>query len=136
MNLDRSPRTIDKIRAAQRSLRKPHTVKEWGITLFFPPMTYAARNAVAAHMGDKPEDVQDDVWKRREWVTLIASVAENEDGSKAFDLGDVDLLIETASAAILDQLVGVMFLAGVPDMPKTVEEGKVDSETTPTSTTE
>jgi len=136
MNPDRSPRPIDRIRAAQRNLRKSHTVKEWDMTLYFPPMTYAARNAVAAHMGEKPKDVPSEVWKRREWVTLLVSVAELEDGTKAFDLGDVDLLIETASSAILDQLVGVMFLAGVPDMPQTVEEGKGGSETTPSSTPE
>lgn len=120
-----SKRLIERLKEAEgweTKTRYPYEIKDINgeviETVYFRPRTRAVRKKIQAL---SPKDAG-------EYTTqmLIAS-AELEDGSKAFDLGDFDVLQREISEAQLDDLELFMINAGA--IAK-VEDEKKDSETT------
>lgn len=120
-----SKRLIERLKEAEGwevKTRHPYEIKDINgaviETVYFRPRTRAVRKKIQSL---SPKDAG-------EYTTqmLIAS-AELEDGSKAFELGDFDVLQREISEAQLDDLELFMINAGA--IAK-VDEEKKDSETT------
>lgn len=120
-------RAIDAFRKVFRNKRRVVEVPEVGITLYFPALTTAAKIAVAEHMGEKPPETPKEAWEQEVRIVLLIHQAELEDGTKAFAFGDKSYLLEQVDYLLMQRLLGEMYAAGLPDMPKDVEEGKGDS---------
>lgn len=122
-----SKRLIERLREAEGwhvNHRYPYEIKDSTGTLietvYFRPRTRAVRKKVQSL---SPKDAA-------EYTTqMLIQSAELEDGSKAFELGDFDVLQREISEAQLDELELFMINAGAQ---ATVEEEKKDSEPTTT----
>lgn len=120
-----SKRLIDRLKEAEGwhvKSRYPYELKDSNgdviETVYFRPRTRAVRKKVQSL---SPKDAA-------EYTTqMLIQSAELEDGSKAFDLGDFDVLQREISEAQLDEMELFMINAGAS---KTVEEEKKDSEPT------
>jgi hypothetical protein len=122
-----SKRLIDRLKEAEGwnvKQRYPYEIKDANgeviETVFFYPRTRAVRKKVQSL---KPKDAA-------EYTTqMLIQSAELEDGSKAFELGDFDVLQREISEAQLDEIELFMINVGAT---ATVEDEKKDSD--PTST--
>jgi len=122
-----SKRLIDRLKAADGwhvRTRYPFDIKDANgaviETVYFRPRTRAVRKKVQSL---SPKDAA-------EYTThMLIQSAELEDGSKAFELGDFDVLQREISEAQLDELELFMINAGASS---TVEDEKKDSEATST----
>lgn len=122
-----SKRLIDRLKAADGwhvRTRYPFEIKDASgaviETVYFRPRTRAVRKKVQSL---SPKDAA-------EYTThMLIQSAELEDGSKAFELGDFDVLQREISEAQLDELELFMINAGASS---TVEDEKKDSEATST----
>lgn len=122
-----SKRLIDRLKAADGwhvRTRYPFDIKDANgaviETVYFRPRTRAVRKKVQSL---SPKDAA-------EYTThMLIQSAELEDGSKAFELGDFDVLQREISEAQLDELELFMINAGTSS---TVEDEKKDSEATST----
>lgn len=130
-------RPIDIVLRSINNSRKPVRVEPWGLTLYFPPLTTATMIAVEERLGIEGVVVGMDgnsqpaetptARKHRKHVTMLVLQAQLEDGSQAFDTGDVEMLMQKVDFVTMQQLIGAMFSTS---MPATTEEAKEDSETT------
>jgi len=122
-----SKRLIDRLKEADGwhvRTRYPFDIKDANgaviETVYFRPRTRAVRKKVQSL---SPKDAA-------EYTThMLIQSAELEDGSKAFELGDFDVLQREISEAQLDELELFMINAGASS---TVEDEKKDSEATST----
>lgn len=122
-----SKRLIDRLKAADGwhvRTRYPFDIKDANgaviETVYFRPRTRAVRKKVQSL---SPKDAA-------EYTThMLIQSAELDDGSKAFELGDFDVLQREISEAQLDELELFMINAGASS---TVEDEKKDSEATST----
>jgi hypothetical protein len=120
-----SKRLIDRLKEAEGwnvRQRYPYEIKDANgeviETVYFRPRTRAVRKKVQAL---SPKDAA-------EYTTqMLIQSAELEDGSKAFELGDFDVLQREISEAQLDEIELFMINAGAT---ATVEDEKKDSEAT------
>jgi hypothetical protein len=118
-------RLIDRLKEAegwQVQTRYPYELKdakgEVIETLYFRPRTRAVRKKVQSM---NPKDAA-------EYTTyMLINSAELADGSKAFELGDFDILQREISESQLDELELFMINAGAS---ATLEDEKKDSATT------
>ena len=97
-------------------------------TLYFRPLTKAIRKKVASILAPKKgEEVNFSDFQSDFNTHVLIQLAENEDGSKAFSIGDFAFLTMEANANLLSQIEEFMFNVGI----KSVEEEKKPSEPTP-----
>jgi hypothetical protein len=122
-----SKRLIDRLKEAEGwnvKQRYPYEIKDANgdviETVYFRPRTRAIRKKVQAL---KPKDGAEHI------THMLIQSAELEDGSKAFDLGDFDVLHREINEVQLEALEVFMVNVGAT---KTLEEEKKDSD--PTST--
>ena len=123
----KGPATIDAFITAFNNRRKEVDVPEIGIKLYFPPLTTASQIAVAERMGQKPESMTELAWRYRRNALLFIHQAQLEDGSRAFEYGHLEHLLQSVDFLLLERLVTEMYAAGMPDAPQTVDEGKAGS---------
>lgn len=96
-------------------------------TLYFRPLTKAVRKKIAALIAPKEGDKVSESDQFADFNTYaLIHLAETEDGSPAFSLGDFDFLTREANSTFLAQIENFMFNAGV----RSIEEEKKTSETT------
>lgn len=98
-----APRTIDLIRAHFSSKLVPVEVPEWGLTLWFGPLTMADFEVVSVTAGERAEERN---------VRLLISKARLQDGTPAFAPGDLHYLRTEAQARVITRLVNAMYEVG------------------------
>lgn len=128
-----STRAIDCVIRAAHAQRRAAEVKEWGITLYFPPLTTQAIISAEERMTSKydKEHERTEAYRHERNIILLIQQAEMEDGAPAFSMGDRMTLMQKASFLTLQRLITEMFAAGMPNAAKDVEEGKDSSAPTP-----
>lgn len=98
-------------------------------TLYFRPLTKAVRKKIAALIQPKEGEKVSESDQFADFNTYaLIQLAENEDGSPAFSLGDFDFLTREANSTFLAQIENFMFNAGV----RSIEDEKKTSDPTPT----
>lgn len=90
-------RAIDQIVQRYKATRGKVVVPEWGLTLYFSPITYADLDAIGTSDSDKKNNVRTIIFK-----------AENKGGEKLFSSGDEAHLMANAEARVLTRIVREM----------------------------
>lgn len=130
------PRPIDAVIAAHNRSRNKIEVPEWGLDLYFGPLT-TSDMIVAEERAGEPQDgegkpVDSPSHRRQKQLMLLVQKAELEDGTRAFEFGDIEYLKSRADFLVVQRLIAAMYGGAL----RSVEEGKAPSETTQTSDTE
>lgn len=125
-----TPRAIDAVIQAAARRRRAVEVPEWGLTLWFSPVTTADRIAVSERMGDR-KDVDSEAYRLESQILLLITKAELEDGSPAFSFGDKEYLLRKADYLVIQRLIAELYRVSIP-VP-TVDEAKGSSERTASS---
>jgi|GEM_PF-1209238 len=121
-------RPIDLIKKARHNNRRSVEVSEWGVTLYFTPLTTNDILAVEERMSEEDgKDPNKNQLEKR--VYLLIQKAELEDGSRAFTWGDRIELLESAEWAVLQRVIAFMYASSVSG-PGTLEDAKKKSEKT------
>lgn len=121
------PRAIDKIRAAYQSKRRLYHSDLFDLDLYFGQLTRADEEAIE----NRIEDEESRYSKKDKNILLLIHKAENEDGTKAFRMGDFNHLKDEAPVAELNRIIAFMYLAAMGK-----EDPKGESSATDGSATE
>lgn len=127
------PRLIDKVLAHHRASRTKVEVPEWGVDIYFGPLTTSDMIAARARAGSSTDEdgnpVVDPGAEEQRRLVLLVAKAEFEDGTAAFNYGDIEVLKTRAHWSILQRLIAAMYQSSV----RTVAEGKDESTSTTSS---
>lgn len=106
------PRAIDKIRAAFADKMWAYPVSEWGLTIYFRPLTLTDLAAVKMGLLVDANGAED---KMRMQVRLLIQKARDEGGRPMFAAGDEFVLMNEAHAVIVQRVCNFMYACGTLD---------------------
>lgn len=114
-------RAIDSIAKRHQGLRRPITVPEWAgpdgepLTLYFGPLTTADMDDVAARLRkDDGIDAEHPAREHDRRLGLLIMKAEDEDGNRVFEWGDMIQLREKAEWHVLQRILAFMYGSALP----------------------
>jgi len=113
-----SVRPIDAVVEAFRAKRRQHEVPEWGLTLYFGPITAYEMEEVGKRAKGKGQFEQN--------IILLIYKARNAEGRPVFEMGDKEALKNEADLTVLQRLVNFMW-DGVSDAKERVEADPTSS---------
>lgn len=124
-------RVIDRIVQARKATRRPIQVPEWPdengdpTTLYFGVLTHADVQAVRDRLRDGGKDPEHH--REEERALLLVSKAEMEDGSRAFEYGDLRTLQSEVAWATYNRLLTFMYQSSFPETSGSLDEAKKKS---------
>jgi hypothetical protein len=93
-------RAIDKVRAAFSRALRPLEIPEWGLTLYFGPLTVAEMEAVEKRQPKTP-------YERN--LFLLVSAARDADGKPVFQQTDIYTLQTEATIEVIGRIIAFMW---------------------------
>lgn len=115
-------RLIDRIAIITPEERRKLTVPEWGVDIYFRPITKSALDAAMPTDGvERPLSTQG--------LFLLVHTAEYEDGSKVFQRADIERLRTKVPLDVLTRVEAFMWGTQVPE----IKEAEKIIESDPTS---
>lgn len=121
------PKLIDRVRKHYHDARGSIDIPEWGVTLYFTPIS---QNDIAAVRERNPANAADTN------AILLVMKAKYEDGSPAFEMGDLHFLKGETDADILTRLYLFMNTVGNSVQASSQEDAEGKSEPAAGSDTE
>lgn len=114
-------RLIDKIVAMAVTERRKLHVPEWGVDIYFEPLTKAQLEAAIPKNGARTLQTQS--------MLLLVHTAKDAEGKRLFRMEDVELLRQKADLNVLTRVEGFMWGTLTP----TVEEAEQELKDSPPS---